>query len=58
LQELRTRGKLPLRILQPTGAAHDDVHAGNQADKGATENQQAGDISLLLLRTQRRRADG
>jgi len=52
LQELRSCRELALRIFQPTGAAHDDVHAGNEADEGAAEDQQAGGIRLLLLGAQ------
>ena len=53
LKQMRARRQLALGIFQPTGAAHDDVHAGDEADKGATENQQTGDVGLLLLGAQR-----
>src|SRR5260370_35225393 len=50
---MRACRKLTLGVFQPAGAAYDDVHAGDEADKGAAEYEQAGDVGLLLLGAQR-----
>ena len=52
LQQVRAVGQRALRVLQVPGAADDDVHADEQAQEGAGQQQQTGDVGLLLLGAQ------
>jgi hypothetical protein len=58
LQQVRAIGKRQLRGLQASGAADDDVHADEQAQEGAGQQQETGDIGLVLLRAQHGQASG
>ena len=49
---MRAVSQRALRILQVPGAADDDVHADEQAQEGAGQQQKTGDVGLLLLGAQ------
>ena len=55
---MRAVGQRKLRVLQASGAADDDVHADEQAQEGAGQQQEAGDVGLLLLGAQHGQAAG
>ena len=58
LQQPRPAGELELAALQPGRTADNDIDADDQADECAGHDQQARDVGLLLLGSQRRHAPG